>query len=131
MKYGHAKRLRALIEQMATALTDTEALEGIELFPQWQNETTYAQGDRVRYSDALFKCLQAHTSQSDWTPDVAVSLWVAVADPSIEFPDWVQPTGGHDAYNTGDKVTYDSKHWVSTVDNNVWMPGVYGWDEVA
>lgn len=39
-------------------------------------------------------------------------------------------TGAQDAYNKGDKVSHDGKHWVSDVDNNVWAPGVYGWKEV-
>ncbi len=58
-----------------------------------------------------------------------MSLFVKVS--IAEYPDWVQPTGATDAYNKGDKVTYDGKHWVSTADANVWQPGVYGWDEIA
>ena len=78
----------------------------------------------------LYKCVQEHTSQADWTPDVAVSLWSKTSDPAEEYPEWSQPIGSHDAYNTGDKVTYNKKHWISTCDNNVWQPGVYGWNEV-
>lgn len=65
----------------------------------------------------------------DWAPDVAVSLWVSISDPAEEWPEWSQPVGAHDAYQTGDKVTYNGKHWISTADNNVWQPGVYGWAE--
>ena len=49
---------------------------------------------------------------------------------AIEFPEWRQPTGAHDAYSKGDKVSHNGKHWVSDVDGNVWEPGVYGWSEV-
>ncbi len=125
-----AKQLRKLIEQTAVNLTDEEALEGIELFPAWKTSTEYAVGDRVRHGEHLYKCVQAHTSQDDWTPDVAVSLWAEVADPSIEWPEWKQPTGAQDAYMKGDKVSHKDKHWISDVDANVWEPSVYGWSEV-
>lgn len=126
----HARRLRVLMEQTATELTDTEALEGIELFPKWKADETYLIGERVRYNDLLYKCLLNHTSQESWTPDVSPSLWVRVDDPHVEFPDWVQPVGSADAYPLGAKVTHLEKHWVSTVENNVWEPSVYGWEEV-
>ena len=130
MKREHAKRLRALIEQTAVNLTDTEALTGIELFPIWKEDGAYQTGDRVRYSDTLYKCLQDHTAQADWKPSEAVSLWVRVDDPSIEFPEWIQPVGAQDAYPKGAKVSHKEKHWISDVDNNVWEPSVYGWTEV-
>lgn len=121
--------LRKLIEKMSADLTDADAYTAPQLFPQWGLKQ-YATGDRVQYQERLYKCLQSHTAQSDWTPDTAVSLWVEVSDPSVEFPDWKQPTGAQDAYAKGDKVSYQGKHYISTVDNNVWMPTVYGWDEV-
>jgi len=124
-----AKALRRKIESMSAELTDTDALDVPELFPKWTIKE-YAVGDRVRYGDLLYKCLQNHTSQTDWTPDVAVSLWVRVDDPSIEYPEWRQPTGAQDAYMKGDKVSYEGKHYISTVDNNVWSPTTYGWSEV-
>ena len=123
-----AKALRKKIESMSAELTDTDALDVPELFPKWSIKE-YAVGDRVRYEDILYKCLQAHTSQTDWTPDVAVSLWVRVDDPAIEYPEWKQPTGAQDAYAKGAKVSHKDKHWVSDVDNNVWEPSVYGWTE--
>ena len=126
-----AYKLRALIEKASASLTDTDAISAPELFPRFDgNGHAYEQGDRVRYGDLLYKCLQNHTSQSDWTPDVAVSLWVRVDDPSIEFPEWRQPTGGQDAYAKGSKVSHNEKHWVSDIDGNVWEPGVFGWSEV-
>ena len=82
------------------------------------------------YGGALYRCVQAHTSQDDWTPDQAASLWTSIADPAEEWPAWSQPIGAHDAYMTGDKVSYEDKHWVSTVDGNVWAPGAYGWEVV-
>ena len=124
-----ARKLRDLIERMSADLTDEDAYTAPQLFPAWTLKQ-YTTGDRVQYLDKLYKCLQAHTAQSDWTPDVAVSLWVEVTDPAVEFPEWKQPTGAQDAYMKGDKVSHNSKHWVSDYDANVWEPGVYGWSEV-
>lgn len=125
-----AKRLRPIIEEASKSLSDEEAINAPELFPAWSGDSiAYAKDDRVKYEDFLFKCLQAHTSQPDWTPIAAVSLWVRVDDPSEEWPEWRQPAGAHDAYEKGYKVSHNEKHWISNVDANVWEPGVYGWDE--
>lgn len=77
------------------------------------------------------RCVQAHTSQADWTPDATASLWKKIGDPTEEWPAWSQPIGAHDAYNSGDKVSHNGKHWTSNIDANVWEPGVYGWTEVT
>ena len=126
MTLGKAKQLRKLIEDLAITLDDATALTGIELFSKWQSSKAYSVGDRVQYNSTLYRCVQAHTSQNDWTPDVTPALWVIVS--IEEFPEWVQPTGAHDAYNKDDKVSYNGKHYVCTVDSNVYAPGVYGWD---
>lgn len=124
-----ARNFRPFIEKLAKGIDDTEAIDHPEAFPLWKADEAYLKDDRVRYNDTLYKVLQPHTSQSDWTPDVAVSLFVRVDDPTIEFPEWIQPSGAHDAYSMGAKVSHNGLHWVSTVDNNVWEPGVYGWEE--
>ena len=122
-------KLRELIERAAASLTDTEALDGVELFPHWATDTAYEVGNRVSYNGTLYKCLTAHTSQDTWKPDVSPSLWVRVDDPSIEWPEWVQPLGSTDAYPLGAKVSHSGKHWISDYDANIWEPGVYGWHE--
>ena len=125
-----AKRLRPIIEEASKSLPDDEAINAMELFPYWNGEgVAYKADDRVRYEDFLFKCLQNHTSQPDWTPTATVSLWVRVDDPSIEWPEWRQPVGAQDAYPKDAKVSHNDKHWTSDVDANVWEPGVYGWTE--
>ena len=126
MTRGKAKLLRNLIEQLAITLDDATALTGIELFPTW-GLTSYSIGDRVQYNGTLYKCIQAHTAQSDWTPDATPALWVVVT--VEEWPEWVQPTGAQDAYAKGSKVTHNGKKWISSYDANVWEPGVYGWEE--
>lgn len=125
-------KLRELIEKAVASLSDTDALSGIELFSHWDGDGhEYEVGDRVFYEGQLYKCLTAHTSQAQWTPTDSPSLWVRVDDPAIEFPEWVQPVGATDAYPIGAKVSHNEKHWISTLDANVYEPGVYGWDEVA
>lgn len=126
MTRAKAKQLRQLIEQLAVTMSDETALTGVELFPMWAIGRSYTIGDRVQHGGTLYKCVQAHTSQADWTPDATPALWVVVS--IEEYPEWVQPTGAHDAYNTGDKVSYKGKHYVCTIDGNAYAPDVYGWD---
>lgn len=129
MTRAEAIAYRAKIETAASAMTDDNALKAVELFPVWQDSKAYFVGDRVRYNSTLYKCVQAHTAQADWTPDATPALWVAVS--LDEYPEWVQPTGAHDAYNTGDKVSYNGKHYISTIDANTYAPDVYGWEVTA
>ena len=125
MTRAEANAYRSKIEAAASTMTDENALTAIELFPAWELKA-YVVGDRVRYNSTLYKCVQAHTSQPGWTPDATPALWVAVS--LDEYPEWVQPTGAHDAYNTGDKVSYNGKHYISTIDANTYAPDVYGWE---
>lgn len=133
MTREQARAYRRMIEKGVSSLSDDYAYNAPELFEKWSDARKYEMGDRRCFNGKLYKCLQGHTSQPDWAPDVAVSLWVEIADPSIEYPEWKQPTGAQDAYMLGDKVSHNGKHWVSKVDNNVWEPGATGsealWEE--
>lgn len=110
-------------------IDDVTATEHTDVFSPWAEEVEYKAGNIRSYMDKLYRCLQAHTSQADWTPDVTPSLWKAIGDPTAEWPEWSQPIGAGDEYMQGDKVSHNGKHWVSTVNYNVWEPGVYGWEE--
>lgn len=125
-----AKELRAQVETLVKTLDDEEALKVIEFFPNWKENISYDVNDRIRYNDILYKCLIAHTSQFTWNPEDASSLWtkVLIPDPDI-VSNWEQPSSTN-PYMKGDKVRHNEKIWVSIVDNNVWEPGVYGWEEV-
>ena len=125
MTRGKVKQLRQLIEQLAVTLDDETALTGVELFPTWVVGKAYVVGDRVQHGGTLYKCVQAHTSQSDWMPSATPALWKTVS--VDEYPEWVQPSGAHDAYNIGDKVTYNGQHYVCPSNANVYAPDVYGW----
>lgn len=107
------------------------AAEQSTLFAEWVPGVNYVVGNLRRYGGTLYRCVQEHTSQEGWEPDKAASLWAVTSDPAEEWPAWSQPVGAHDAYSAGAKVNHKGKHWTSTVDGNVWEPGVYGWDEVT
>ncbi len=128
--YANAQLLRAEIDSAAAWLTDEQAATVPGIYPAWNGDgTAYAVGNRVQYVGALYKCLQAHTSQATWTPMDAPSLWAKVLIPMPgEIPDWEQPDSTN-AYSKGDKVKHDGKIWTSDTDGNVWEPGVYGWTE--
>lgn len=122
-------RIRNLIWKAAKSLSDTDALNGIELFPAWETGTAYEIGDRVKYNSTLYRCEQLHTSQPDWTPDLTPALWTEVAEPGT-IPVWKQPTGAQDAYREGERVKYPDENgdiWISVIDYNTYVPGVYGW----
>lgn len=126
-----ARKLRPYIEKAAEFLDDTDSLEAIQLFPNWDaNHGQYEAGMKVQYEQILYKCLQTHTAQEGWTPTAAPSLWakVLIPDPQV-IPEWEQPDSTN-PYMKGDKVTYNGKTWESTIDNNVWVPGIYGWIEI-
>ena len=110
-------------------LDTVTASEHAELFAEWAYPIAYTVGQFRRHNGKLYKCVQAHTSQADWTPDTAASLWSVAADPAEEWPAWSQPVGAHDAYSKGAKVSHNGKHWTSNVDSNVWEPSVFGWAE--
>lgn len=125
--YNNALIKANLIQTAINYLPDEEAETVTALFFDWEDGKAYAVGDRVKYNGLLYRCVQAHTSQADWTPDKTPALWVRTS--TEEWPEWIQPTGAHDAYNKGDKVSHNEKHWVSDIDANVYEPGVYGWTE--
>ena len=126
-----ARKLRKLIEKAAVSLPDEDALTAVALFPRWREGVAYSVNDRIRYADKLYRVVQAHTSQADWTPDATPALYTEVALPG-EIPVWKQPTGSQDAYNKGDKVHYpdaDGPVYESLIDANIWSPEAYpaGW----
>lgn len=130
-----ARELRALIEKAMTetaSLTEAEAVAATCLYPKWSGDgVQYTAGQRVQDDGILYTVLQAHTSQPDWKPADAPSLFakVLIPDPTV-IPEWEQPESTN-PYVKGDKVAHNGKTWVSDIDGNVWEPGVYGWTEVA
>lgn len=129
MTRSEARNYRRAIETGSQSLSDETALVVPELFPEWNSAASYEANQRVRYEGILYRCLQAHTAQEAWAPAAAPSLWtkVLIEDPN-SIPDWEQP-GSTNPYQVGDRVRHKGKVWTCTVPNNVWEPGVYGWEE--
>lgn len=124
-----AKKLRPYIEKAAIALDDEDAIEATLLFPLWDVNINYEIGDRVRYNSILYRCLQSHTSLSNWNPVDAPSLWAKVLIPSPDIiPEWEQPDSTN-PYQIGDKVRYKGHIYESIIANNIWSPEAYpgGW----
>ena len=123
-----AYKLRPYIEKAALSLTDEDALEAVELFPQWEpDHGKYLVDDKVKYEGILYRCLQEHISQAGWTPIAAASLWAKVLIPdSNVVPEWEQPNSTN-PYKKGDRVSYNGHIYESTINSNVWAPDVYGW----
>lgn len=115
-----------------------------QLYESWQpgidvtvgqmlvHEIVTGSGEEQTREVKLYRVVQAHTTQSDWEPQIVPALFVVAVPPGV-IPDWVQPAGAHDAYQLGDKVRFEGKIYESLINANVWSPSVYaqGWQEVA
>ena len=133
MKRSKLLKLMEMMHKAAVSLEDEDALEAVELFPLWVTDKAYEVDERIRYGEKLYRCVQAHTSQASWTPDLTPALWTEVAKPG-EIPVWKQPTGAQDAYRIGDKVHFPEKQdpvYICTIDYNVYAPNVAGWELFA
>lgn len=116
---------------IANELSDEDLLALVNVYPDWDVGVNYEAGDVINYHNKLWEILQSHTSQADWSPDVAVSLF-AEKTPSGVIAEWKQPEGSHDAYDLGDQVYYEGQVFESTINANVWSPTAYpeGWELV-
>lgn len=129
-----AAKYKQIMNLTAESLPDDDAAYVPMMFERWATDTAYEIGKRVCYKDKMYKVLQAHTSQSTWTPDIATSLYaeILIPDPSV-IPEWVQPSSTN-PYMKGDKVRHFDKIWESAIDYNVYEPGTVGtetlWIEV-
>ena len=138
-----ALELRKAI-QMFLATLDPDAasgklLEVPSVFPAYAAGRAYAEKEVFRWGEnavgdaQLWQVLQAHTASAEWTPDAAPSLYKRIGVTEDGTPEWVQPLGASDAYNTGDVVLYGDTKYRSLIDGNVWSPEAYpaGWEAVT
>ena len=120
------------VEYVIVNIDDEQATKCIDIFPDYIVGHLYKKDDRFKYNGKLYKVIKEHTSQADWKSDSEKSLYLEISDPSIEYPEWRQPTMAEDAYNTDDKVTYNGKKYISKINSNTWSPDEYpnGWELV-
>ena len=119
----------------AETLSDAQALQVPMLFDEFDgNGVAYEVGKRIMFEGILYKVIQAHTSQADWTPVAAPSLFAKVINETIDgsIPEFEQPDSTN-PYMKGDKVIFNGKVYESLIDNNVYSPEAYpaGWKEVT
>lgn len=109
-------------------LSEEELLDMIDLYENYEVGKFYKIDDIFKHENKLYKVIQDHTSQEDWIPSELPALYLNMMPENV-IPEWVQPTGAHDAYNIGDKVIYEGKVYESIIDGNIWSPLDYlqGW----
>ena len=139
-KIFKAKQLRRALQLYAQSITDESVMMEIaDVYPKWNSENkNYKTGDIISYgvnSDnetQLYKVLQDHTSQANWTPDIATSLYKTVGFTDNGVSIWTKPLGASDAYQTGDVVDYNGTIYKSLIDGNIWSPEEYpaGWEKL-
>ena len=101
------------------------------VFSTWDENWTGKVGTILMDDGKLYRSIHDVTNTAQNTrPSETPSMWTLIGDPTAEYPEWIQPIGAHDAYDNGAKVSHNEKNWVSTVDGNVWQPGIYGWEVV-
>lgn len=130
-----AEAIREAMDVAGALLDEEMALECVRLYRPWKIGRAYKVGEYLTYGQngvgdpQLYKVVQAHTSQSDWMPDITPALYDTIGLDDSGYPLWSQPTGSHDAYNTGDIVNYNGTLYESIIDGNVWSPESYpaGW----
>lgn len=140
----NARRMRqrvnaGLMGAIASGAVEAESAQSMA--EKWHPSRSYAVGEVCAHGGTLYRCIQAHTSQGGWQPENVPALFTALVSAgdgngsggngNASVSKWAQPTGAQDAYSIGDVVKHKGKNWVSTVDANVWEPGVYGWEVQA
>ena len=116
-----AEEIRKAINVFAENQTDETLIDNKVAFEFWRAGVPVTRKQILRFNDDLYRVNQDHTTQDDWTPDITPALYTKIS--LEEYHEWVQPTGAHDAYNKGDKVSDEGKHWISEMDGNIWKPG--------
>ena len=130
-----AEQLRRTMQLYASTLSDEQAMEVSTVYDPWKIGRMYSIDEIISYGvnsvgdPQLYRVNQAHTSQANWVPDVHPALYTPIGLDDSGYPIWSQPTGSHDAYNTGGVVNYNGTLYESTIDGNVWSPESYpaGW----
>lgn len=131
-----AQAIREAMDYAGASLDEETALVCVALYRPWVTGAAYKKDEYLTYGvngvgdPQLYRVVQDHTSQADWTPDSVPALYTPIGLDDSGYPIWSKPTGSHDAYNKGDIVSYNGKLYRSTIDGNTWSPDEYpdGWE---
>ena len=134
----YAEQMRRALQMFVRSLSDEEAMEVATVYPKYEVGKAYKVDDIFNYGEnavgdpQLYRVVLDHTSQADWVPGAAPSLYVVIGLTEEGYPVWSKPTGAHDAYNTGDVVDYNGTLYRSLIDGNIYSPDEYpaGWEKV-
>ena len=122
------------LEGFAQPITSAAAIKFDSLYKTWEPGKQYTpmtiliHGTHENGDPKLYQVMQLHTSQADWLPSNTPALYKGIGFTVEGVAVWVQPQGGHDAYQVGAIVSHNGQQWINNTANNVWEPGVYGWD---
>lgn len=114
----------------AGQVDNTTILENASLFSSWGPSITYTKNAICRHGGAVYRCSQEHKSQENVPPNLG-NFWEKIGTSLEEFLSWAQPIGAADAYSAGSKVKHKEEYWVSTENDNIWEPGVRGWQRTT
>lgn len=126
---ANLKATRELIR--VDELSEDELSDMIDLYEVYLTDNEYKVGDVFNYEGKLYKVIQEHTSLESWIPSELPAIYLNLLPENV-IPEWVQPTGSHDAYNIGDQVIFEGKVYASLIDGNTYSPSNYpqGWEAV-
>ena len=133
------EQFRKVVQFFAQTLSDEQAMEVATVYPKYQIGKAYKIDEMFTYGEnevgdpQLYRVVQDHTSQENWTPDTTPSLYTPIGLTDEGYPIWSRPTGSHDAYNIGDIVDFNGVLYKSLIDGNTYSPEEYpaGWEKQA
>ena len=138
-KVQKAEQLRKALQMFAQSLNDEQAMEVATVYPVYKVNYNYKTGEMFTWGTStvgdpqLYRVAQDHTSSEVWLPSANPALYTPIGLTDAGYPIWSQPTGAHDAYNTGDIVDYKGVLYKSLMDGNTYSPEAYpqGWEVVV
>lgn len=132
----NAEQFRKVVQFFAGSLDEEKAQAVASIYDPYEVDHAYAVGDYFTCGTnnvgdpQLYKVVQPHTSQADWKPDALPALYTPIGLTDTGYAVWSQPAGSHDAYDTGDIVSYNGTLYRSLIDGNTRPPDAYpaGWE---
>ena len=116
MTMAEAREKRKLLEKAVQSLDDSTALRMREFHPEWAAGVDYTAGYKVQHGGRLWRCLQAHTSQADWTPETAPALWTEICETHAGALSDPIPYSGNMALEAGKYYSQDGAVYLCTRD---------------